>query len=296
MRMSAATSAEMDLGLGPTASAGSASLASGREEARARILLGAPALAPAAAVLAPAAAFVVARRYADPTLKRALDIAVSATLLLLLAPLVLAVAMAIKLDSPGEVFYRCRRVGRNGREFGMLKFRKMRNDAAGVMLTAAADARFTRIGGFLASSKLDEVPQLWNVLRGTMSLVGPRPEDPGFVREQPTAYHTILSVRPGITGLTQLAFARESEILDPDDRVGHYVMKLLPQKAKLDCLYVARRSLAIDLRILAWTAVAVLLRRDVAVHRETGRLNVRAGRAAFVPSPAQSEVVALAGD
>jgi lipopolysaccharide/colanic/teichoic acid biosynthesis glycosyltransferase len=225
----------------------------------------------------------------DLGLKRVLDVAVAAFLLLVLTPLVVAVAAAIKADSRGPVFYRCPRVGRNGREFKMLKFRKMRDDASGVALTAADDDRFTRLGRFLASSKLDEIPQLWNVLRGTMSLVGPRPEDLGFVTRERRAYDAILRVRPGITGLTQLAFARESEILDPTDRVGHYVRALLPQKAKLDCLYVARRSVAMDLRILAWTAVAVLLRRDVAVHRETGRLAVRAPRKpalVLVPNPA----------
>jgi lipopolysaccharide/colanic/teichoic acid biosynthesis glycosyltransferase len=300
MRAYAAPSAETDLGLIPTASVDSASLDAGSfdspsldhvdEDARKRVLLG-------LAVLAPAAAFVLARRYADPALKRGLDVAVSAFLLLVLAPLVLALAVAIKLDSPGEVFYRCRRVGKDGREFGMLKFRKMRRDAAGVKLTAAHDARFTAIGRFLASSKLDEVPQLWNVLRGTMSLVGPRPEDPGFVAEQRVAYRTILTVRPGVTGLTQLAFARESEILDPQDRVGHYITKLLPQKAKLDCLYVARRSTAMDFRIFLWTAVAVLLRREVAVHRETGRMNLRARRQELfattaVPTAAPTELAA----
>jgi lipopolysaccharide/colanic/teichoic acid biosynthesis glycosyltransferase len=290
MRAFAATSAETDLGVIPSAAADAAPLSRARErdreEARKRVLLG-------SAFLVPAAAFPVARRDADPTVKRGLDVAVAGVLLLLLAPLVLALAVAIKLDSPGEVFYRCRRVGRDGREFGMMKFRKMRNDATGVKLTAADDARFTRIGRFLASSKLDEIPQLWNVLRGTMSLVGPRPEDPAFVAEQRVAYRTILTVRPGVTGLTQLAFARESEILDPDDRVAHYVTRLLPQKAKLDCLYVARRTVWMDLRILLWTTVAVLLRREVAVHRQTGRLNVRAPRhEAFVASPAPTEVAA----
>ncbi|HEX2112429.1 MAG TPA: sugar transferase [Gaiellaceae bacterium] len=286
MRAFAAPSAETDLGLIPTASADSVSPDDVQENARNRVLLG-------SAILVPAAAFVLVRRYADPALKRGLDVAVSAFLLLVLAPLVLALAIAIKLDSPGEVFYRCRRVGKDGREFGMLKFRKMRNDAAGVKLTSAHDARFTRIGRFLASSKLDEIPQLWNVLGGTMSLVGPRPEDPGFIAEQRVAYRRILTVRPGITGLTQLAFARESEILDPEDRVGHYIARLLPQKARLDCLYVARRTIWMDIRILVWTAVAVLVRRDVAVHRETGRMNLRAPRqGVFVPSAAPSEVAA----
>ncbi len=210
--------------------------------------------------------------------KRVLDVLVSAALLLVSSPIILVVALVIKFDSRGPVFIRCRRVGRGGWEFGMLKFRKMRRDAAGIALTSPTDDRFTRVGHFLAASKLDELPQLWNVLKGDMSLVGPRPEDSGFVQLEGQLYETILTVRPGITGLTQLAFARESEILDPEDRVGDYVRRLLPQKARLDCLYVGRRSTPLDLRILAWTAIAVLMRRDVAVHRETAELGLRVAR------------------
>ena len=131
------------------------------------------------------------------------------------------------------------------------------------------------MGRFLSLTKLDELPQLWNVIRGEMSLVGPRPEDPKFVALHPTEYDEILQVTPGITGLCQLAFAREGELLASDDRVDAYVEYLLPQKVQLDVLYASRRTLAMDLRILVWTAVAVVLRREVAVGRETGRLSVR---------------------
>jgi lipopolysaccharide/colanic/teichoic acid biosynthesis glycosyltransferase len=193
----------------------------------------------------------------------------------LLAPLVLALGVAIKLDSPGPIFYRCRRIGVRGGEFAMLKFRKMWDGASGPALTVANDERFTRIGRFLARSKLDEIPQLWNVLKGEMSLVGPRPEDPQFVALHRDDYRPILGVRPGITGLSQLAFARESEILDTGDLEGHYLRRILPQKLHIDRLYVERRSLLRDLEILAWTAAAILFRREVAVHRATGRLNVR---------------------
>ena len=105
-----------------------------------------------------------------------------------------------------------------------------------------------------------------------MSLVGPRPEDPRFVALEAKAYATILGVRPGMTGLSQLAFAREGEILTPGDRLRHYVQHLLPQKADLDLLYARTRSLRTDARILRWTFVVVVFRRDVAVHRQTGRL------------------------
>jgi lipopolysaccharide/colanic/teichoic acid biosynthesis glycosyltransferase len=220
------------------------------------------------------------RSLIDAALKRALDITAAASLLLLLAPVIAVLAVAIKLESRGPVFYRCRRVGRSGSDLEMLKFRKMYDGATGPALASSSDERFTRIGSFLARTKLDEVPQLWNVLRGHMSLVGPRPEDPSFIALHRDDYEQILSVRPGITGYCQLAFARESEILDSTNREKHYVERILPQKVRLDCLYAAGRSVGVDLRILWWTAMAVLLSRDVAVNRETGRLGRRAPRTA----------------
>jgi lipopolysaccharide/colanic/teichoic acid biosynthesis glycosyltransferase len=211
-------------------------------------------------------------------LKRALDIIVAAALLLALAPVIFVVALAIRLESAGPAFYRCRRVGRAGREFDMLKFRKMHNGAKGPALASWEDDRFTKLGPFLARTKLDELPQLWNVLKGQMSLVGPRPEDTGFVELHSAEYAVIHSVSPGITGLCQLAFARESKILDPEDRVGHYVNQILPQKVRIDQLYASQRSFGMDLRILGWTARAVLFQREVAVNRQTGSLSLRAPR------------------
>jgi lipopolysaccharide/colanic/teichoic acid biosynthesis glycosyltransferase len=215
------------------------------------------------------------RHGADAAVKRAVDIAVSATLLLLLLPAIVAAAVLIKLDSPGPVFFRSRRAGFNGRPLCMLKFRKMRDGAHGLALTTDDDTRFTRVGGWLARTKIDEVPQLWHVLRGEMSLVGPRPEDPVFVARHAGDYDDILTVRPGITGYSQLAFAEESRILDDDDPLGHYVHRLLPQKLHMDRMYASTRTLAVDLNILLWTVAAVLLRRQVAVHRASGRMNLR---------------------
>jgi lipopolysaccharide/colanic/teichoic acid biosynthesis glycosyltransferase len=206
---------------------------------------------------------------------RALDVLVSALLLAVLLPVLACVAAAIKLDSRGPVFYRCRRVGHLGGDLWMLKFRKMPVDVGGPALTVVDDDRFTRIGRFLATSKLDEIPQLWNVLKGEMALVGPRPEDRRFVDLHWADFARILEVKPGITGLCQLAFAREGEILDPADLLGDYIERLLPEKIKLDRLYASTRSLRKDVQILGWTAVAVLLRRDVAVHRDNGRLSAR---------------------
>lgn len=207
--------------------------------------------------------------------KRLVDVVLSATLLLLLLPLMAVVALVVKMESRGPVLYRCARLGSRFRPLEILKFRKMAEGAAGPALTAPDDPRFTRCGRWLAATKLDELPQLWNVLKGDMSLVGPRPEDPQFVAMHQAEYETILAVRPGITGLSQLAFAREAAILDSQDRVAGYVDRLLPAKVQIDVFYVQRRSLAMDIRILVWTALAVLLRLDVAVHRESGRLGLR---------------------
>jgi lipopolysaccharide/colanic/teichoic acid biosynthesis glycosyltransferase len=170
----------------------------------------------------------------------------------------------------------------------------MHDGAAGPALVSKRDERFTRMGPFLARTKLDEVPQLWNVLKGEMSLVGPRPEDPSFIALHREDYEEILSVRPGITGYCQLAFARETEILDDNDRERYYVERMLPQKVGLDRLYVAGRSFAVDLNVLWWTAKAVLLGREVAVHRRTGHLGTRTPRpaASYVAEQMPERVVA----
>jgi lipopolysaccharide/colanic/teichoic acid biosynthesis glycosyltransferase len=208
----------------------------------------------------------------DRGLKRGLDLVASAALLLLFAAPIALIALAIKLDSRGPVFYRGRRVGYRGRPLAMLKFRKMRDDAVGLPLTAADDDRFTRVGRFLTRTKLDELPQLWNVLKGEMSLVGPRPEDPKFVALREDDYREILGVRPGVTGLTQLVYIDESSMVDPADPVRDYVERLLPEKTALDRLYASSRTLAMDLQILGWTAVAVVFGRQVAVDPATGRI------------------------
>ena len=200
---------------------------------------------------------------------------VAALLLVVLLPLMLVVAIAIRADSIGPVLFRCERVGYHGRRLRMLKLRKMSHQALGVPLTTDADTRFTRIGRLLTKLKIDEIPQLLHVLRGTMSLVGPRPESADFVSLRPEDYAVILSVRPGITGLSQLAFIDERRILDPDDPVKDYVGRILPQKIALDRMYTNRRSLSFNLRILFWTVAPVLMRCQVAVHRETGKMNLR---------------------
>jgi lipopolysaccharide/colanic/teichoic acid biosynthesis glycosyltransferase len=225
---------------------------------------------PPARVAAPARASTL-----QAVLKRGLDVLVAAAILLFTLPLIAVVALAVVLESRGPVFYRAERVGRGGRPLSMLKFRKMARDAGGLRLTTYDDRRLTRVGAMLARTKLDELPQFINVLRGDMSLVGPRPEDPGFVAQRRADFDQILKVRPGITGLAQIAFADEARILSKDAPVEHYLDRILPQKCALDRLYIRNIGLRTDLRILVWTAVAVLLRYEVAVHRDTGRMNLR---------------------
>ena len=219
------------------------------------------------------------------TLKRTIDVVVAALGLILLGPVLGLIALLIVLDSPGPVFYRAERAGYRGGPLRMLKFRKMHADAAGGNLTVADDERLTRIGGFLVRTKLDELPQLWHVLRGEMSLVGPRPETPDHVARHAADYEVILRVRPGLTGYTQLAFAREGAILDARDPDIHYVTRLLPQKVVLDRLYATRSSTRGDLRIIVATVVTLVLRQQIAVDRVTGRLTLRRRRPIRATAP-----------
>jgi lipopolysaccharide/colanic/teichoic acid biosynthesis glycosyltransferase len=226
---------------------------------------------------------------------RIFDVFAALVLLFLLTPLIVLISIGIVLDSRGPVLYGATRVGRYGRSFRMLKFRKMRRGAQGPPLTVAGDGRFTRFGGFLAKTKLDELPQLWNVVKGEMSLVGPRPEDASFVSLLQENYDEILTVPPGITGLSQLAFVKESQLLALDDGHGYYVERLLPQKVALDCLYARRRSLLLNLRIMFWTVIVVCLIGEVAVNRRTGRLTLRR-RPAEVTAPTPEPATAQASD
>jgi lipopolysaccharide/colanic/teichoic acid biosynthesis glycosyltransferase len=211
----------------------------------------------------------------DAAAKRALDIVASAVMLLALLPLILIVALLVRLDSPGPAFFKVDRIGRRGRRLRMLKFRKMHDDASGIALTTHEDDRLTRIGAFLAKSKLDELPQLWHILRGDMSLVGPRPETADFVAHHRHEYDEILTVRPGLVGFSQIAFLSEGRILNEEDPLTHYVSAILPQKVTLDLMYARERTVLMDLKILVWSMVAVLARRQVAVNRQTGQMNLR---------------------
>jgi lipopolysaccharide/colanic/teichoic acid biosynthesis glycosyltransferase len=192
--------------------------------------------------------------------KRGFDVIVSGALLLLLAPLVAALALLVVTSSRGPALHRAARVGRGGHEFTMYKFRTMRAGAAsaGPAITGRDDPRITSFGRALRSTRLDELPQLWNVLRGDMSLVGPRPEDPRFVANYSPADLEVLSVRPGITGSTQLAHRDEEQRLPADDPEAAYVRDILPRKIAMDLAYVRGRSFVGDVLILIRTVGAAL--------------------------------------
>jgi lipopolysaccharide/colanic/teichoic acid biosynthesis glycosyltransferase len=190
---------------------------------------------------------------------RFVDIAVIVLALPLLLPLAVVVALAIAADSPGPVIYRCRRVGQYGRPFAMYKFRKMRHEAFGADLTLLNDERFTPIGRFLAVSRLDELPQVWNVLKGDMRIVGPRPEVEAFVRMYPEEFEEILTVKPGMTGLAQLEYAYEGKMFrNFTESLSQYCLEVLPPKLELDTRYVRTRNSFLDLFILLRTALLPL--------------------------------------
>lgn len=194
--------------------------------------------------------------------KRLFDLLLSTLGLLALAPLLLLIALLIKLDSPGPVMFRQERVGRFGQPFRIHKFRTMRHEpvAQGLQITVGADRRITRVGGFLRASKLDELPQLLDVWLGDMSLVGPRPEVPRYVAHYPAELREkVLSVRPGITDIASIEYRDESAVLaraaDPEHA---YIHEVLPHKLALAARYVERSSIGLDVWLIWRTLVAIV--------------------------------------
>ncbi len=193
-------------------------------------------------------------------MKRFLDVVVSGIGLLLCLPILLLIALVVRLSGPGPVIFRQERVGRGGEGFIILKFRTMRASVGGPSVTSSGDARITTVGKFLRDTKIDELPQLLNVLRGDMSLVGPRPEVPEYVALwSPAVREVVLSVRPGITDPASLHYRRESEELaaaaDPEQ---HYVNVVMPRKLAMYQTYVMTRSLRGDMRLVGQTLASVV--------------------------------------
>jgi lipopolysaccharide/colanic/teichoic acid biosynthesis glycosyltransferase len=204
------------------------------------------------------------------TAKRALDVSGSLLALVVLSPVLIAAAVAVRVASGSPILYRGERVGRHGRHFLLLKFRTMTVEADGPAFTIAADPRVTRVGRVLRRSKVDELPQLVNVLRGDMSLVGPRPEDSRFVACYTRQQRQVLAIRPGLTSPAAVRYRDEEALLaaaaDPE---AYYVGHVLPAKLALDLAYVRRApSVVYDLVVLWRTFVAVLgLTRGTGVAR-----------------------------
>ena len=193
-------------------------------------------------------------------LKRCLDLVVAIVLLLVLSPVLAVAAIAVKCSGSGPIFFRQVRVGRGGKPFDILKFRTMRpTRSPGPLITGAGDPRVTRVGRVLRRWKVDELPQLVNVLRGEMSFVGPRPEVPRYVNMFAEQYRELLAVRPGITDIASMAFRDEETLLgrssNPEDL---YVREILPRKLALSHAYVRRRSFGLDLRLIARTVATIL--------------------------------------
>lgn len=185
-------------------------------------------------------------------LKRLFDIVMSVALLVVFSPLFAAIALVIKLTSPGPVFYRATRIGRDGETFKLYKFRSMVVDAdrSGPGITTAGDARVTRIGRILRKSKLDELPQFINVLRGEMSLVGPRPEDPRYVALYTPEQRAVLRVRPGITSPASVYYRDEESLLAGDDWETRYIEEIMPAKLEIDLDYAHKGGIGDDLTIM----------------------------------------------
>jgi lipopolysaccharide/colanic/teichoic acid biosynthesis glycosyltransferase len=211
------------------------------------------------------------------TVRRLVDVAVSAAALAVLAPVLGVAALAVRATSAGPALFRQPRVGRGGRPFVLLKLRTMRHGVGGPRVTGADDARVTLVGAWLRRWKVDELPQLVNVLRGDMSLIGPRPEVPEYLAVAGEAGRAYASVQPGLADAATLAFYDEAALLaaapDPE---RHYVDVILPQKIRLSVAYARERGLASDVRLLwaialriagirparpTWTAPHVAARR-----------------------------------
>ncbi len=197
-------------------------------------------------------------------IKRLFDLLVAIPLLVLCVPFMLLISLAIAMESRGGVFYVQRRVGRGGRDFTMYKFRTMKPGAErqGRLTVGNRDGRITRTGYFLRKYKLDELPQLFNVLHGTMSLVGPRPEVREYVDLYTDDQRRVLSVKPGITDYASIAYADENELLAASSDPGKtYVREIMPRKLALGLQYIDKKSLLTDLRILFRTVARVLFRK-----------------------------------
>jgi lipopolysaccharide/colanic/teichoic acid biosynthesis glycosyltransferase len=191
--------------------------------------------------------------------KRVIDVLISGSILLVSAPLFALLSVLVVWDSGLPVFFRQERLGKNFKPFRILKFRSMRVSQGGPSVTVGGDSRVTRIGKLLRRTKLDELPQFWNVFLGDMSLIGPRPEVPEYVALQPERYRRVLSVRPGITDPASLCFKNEEMLLAAsEDPLRYYADVILPAKLDMAEDYIRTRSLKADFKVLLETALLAI--------------------------------------
>jgi lipopolysaccharide/colanic/teichoic acid biosynthesis glycosyltransferase len=197
--------------------------------------------------------------------KRIFDVATSIIGLIVLLPFFIIIAILIKLNDKGPIFYKQKRMGQNFKPFELLKFRTMvvNADKIGPAVTKDGDPRITKIGKFLRKTKLDELPQLWNVIRGDMSIVGPRPEVEKYIQYYEDDYKEILKVRPGITDYATIKFRNEEEILSKyNDTESAYIKYVLPEKIKLYKTYIKEIGFFTDLKIIFWTLWRIVSKDD----------------------------------
>lgn len=191
--------------------------------------------------------------------KRVFDIVCSLCGLVVCSPLLAGIALMIGLTSTGGILFCQERVGRNGKPFTIYKFRTMRANSAGLKVTASGDCRITPVGRVLRKTKLDELPQLFNVLKGDMSLVGPRPEVREYTELYDETQRQVFLVRPGITGVASIYYRNENELLSSStDPNRTYIEEIMPEKLRLDLLYIPRAGVAYDLVLILKTAIAVI--------------------------------------
>ena len=204
---------------------------------------------------------VLEERKLQLILKRAMDVVISGGALLVLWPVLLIVALLIKIDDPGPVFYRQVRVGKDGKEFRIFKFRTMVVDAdkKGLAITVGRDNRITRMGRFLRKTKLDELAQLLNVFLGDMSFVGPRPEVPKYVNMYTPYQRQVLLVRPGITDYASIAYRNENDMLaGSEDPERMYIDVIMPDKIELNMKYLREISPVADIKLIFGTIAAII--------------------------------------
>lgn len=197
--------------------------------------------------------------FSSRVLKSILDFTTAVIGLLVLSPLLLACGLAILMEDGCPIFFRQQRVGRYGEPFQLVKFRSMSRRNSGTRITAAKDPRITRVGAFLRAYKLDELPQLWNVLKGEMSLVGPRPELSDFVDLDSPQWRVALSVKPGITGIASLVYRNEEQLLaGSDDPERYYRSVILPAKLSLCTAFIQNAGVLLECKLIACTVYYAL--------------------------------------